>query len=153
MKKHSHSVRPQLPELTDCLRRKSRRITGQRQAILHALRSHPHPMSSKEVQSRLGCGDCDLATIYRSLHLLESIGMVKRFDLGDGVARYELVGTDDDGHHHHLICLRCSEVVEIDHCFPRALEEQIARHNGYTGVTHRLEFFGVCPRCRWNRIT
>lgn len=105
-------------------------------------------MSSKEVQSRLGSGDCDLATIYRSLHLLEGIGMVKRFDLGDGVARYELVGMDDDGHHHHLICRRCADVVEIDDCFPQALEKQIARQNGYTGVTHRLEFFGVCPRCR-----
>jgi Fur family ferric uptake transcriptional regulator len=74
--------------------------------------------------------------------------MVKRFDLGDGVARYELVGSDDDGHHHHLVCRQCAEVVEIDDCFPQDLEEEIARHNGYTGVTHRLEFFGVCPRCR-----
>jgi Fur family ferric uptake transcriptional regulator len=105
-------------------------------------------MSSKEVQARMGRGGCDLATIYRSLHLLESIGVVKRFDLGDGVARYELVGSNDDGHHHHLICRQCAEVVEIDDCFPRELEDQIARHNDYTGVTHRLEFFGVCPRCR-----
>ena len=105
-------------------------------------------MSSKEVQSSLGAGECDLATIYRSLHLLENIGIVKRFDLGDGIARYELVGTDDDGHHHHLVCKRCAEVVEIEDCFPRELEEAIARRNGYTGVTHRLEFFGLCPRCR-----
>jgi Fur family ferric uptake transcriptional regulator len=148
MKKQPHSLRPQLPELTERLRGKSRRITGQRQAILGALRRHPHPMSSKEVRSRLAGEECDLATIYRSLHLLESIGMVKRFDLGDGVARYELVGTDDDGHHHHLICRRCAEVVEIEDCFPQELEEEIARRNGYAGVTHRLEFFGLCPRCR-----
>lgn len=148
MKKHDHSARPQMPELTDRLRGKSRRITGQREAILGVLRHHPHPMSSKEVQSRLGSEDCDLATIYRSLHLLESIGMVKRFDLGDGVARYELMGTDDDGHHHHLICRQCGDVVEIEDCFPRKLEEEIARRNGYTKVTHRLEFFGLCPRCR-----
>jgi Fur family ferric uptake transcriptional regulator len=145
---HSHSERPLLPELTDRLRGKSRRITGQREAILHILRRHPHPMSSKEVQSSLGTKDCDLATIYRSLHLLENIGIVKRFDLGDGVARYELMGTDDDGHHHHLICRNCAEVVEIEDCFPRELEDEIARRNGYAKVTHRLEFFGLCPRCR-----
>jgi Fur family ferric uptake transcriptional regulator len=137
-----------MPELTETLRRKSRKITGQREAILGALRRHPHPMSSKEVQSNLGVGECDLATIYRSLHLLENIGIVKRFDLGDGIARYELVGTDDDGHHHHLVCKGCAEVVEIEDCFPRELEDAIARRNGYTGVTHRLEFFGLCPRCR-----
>jgi Fur family ferric uptake transcriptional regulator len=145
---HSHSERPLLPELTDRLRGKSRRITGQRETILHILRSHPHPMSSKEVQSSLGTKDCDLATIYRSLHLLVNIGIVKRFDLGDGVARYELMGTDDDGHHHHLICRNCAEVVEIEDCFPRELEDEIARRNGYAKVTHRLEFFGLCPRCR-----
>ena len=52
---------------------------------------------------------CDLATIYRSMHLLEKMGMVKRFDFGDGAARFELIGEDDDGHHHHLVCTRCSE--------------------------------------------
>jgi Fur family ferric uptake transcriptional regulator len=148
MKPHSHSARPQMPELTDTLRRKSRKITGQREAILATLRRHPHPMSSKEVQSSVGAAECDLATVYRSLHLLENIGIVKRFDLGDGIARYELKGTDDDGHHHHLVCKGCAEVVEIEDCFPRELEEEIARRNGYTGVTHRLEFFGLCPRCR-----
>jgi Fur family ferric uptake transcriptional regulator len=148
MKPHSHSARPQLPELTETLRRKSRRITGQREAILGALRRNPHPMSSKEVQSSLGSNECDLATVYRSLHLLENIGIVKRFDLGDGIARYELIGTKDDGHHHHLVCKGCAEVVEIEDCFPRELEEAIARRNGYTAVTHRLEFFGLCPRCR-----
>jgi len=47
------------------------------------------------------------STIYRSMHLLEK-GMVKRFDLGDGAARFELVGENDDGHHHHLVCTNCS---------------------------------------------
>ena len=82
------------------------------------------------------------------MHLLEKMGMVKRFDFGDGAARFELVGEDDDGHHHHLICTRCSMVVEIEECFPDAIENRIAAANGFTGVTHKLEFFGVCPNCR-----
>jgi|SRR5579872_526129 len=137
----------ELPELTDCLRKKSRKITGPRQAILDVLRRHGHPLSNKEIFARLSKGDCDLATIYRSLHLLENVGMVKRFDFGDGVARYELVRAGEDGHHHHLVCRCCAEVVEIDECFPRQWEEQIARRSGFRSVTHTLEFFGVCPRC------
>jgi len=137
-----------LPELAARLRRKSRKVTGPRQAILDILRRHSHPQSIREIFTALPEGNCDLATIYRSMHLLESMGMVKRFDFGDGGARFELLAEGDDGHHHHLVCTRCSEVVEIEECFPQALEEKIATQNGFKAVTHRLEFFGVCPRCQ-----
>jgi Fur family transcriptional regulator, ferric uptake regulator len=148
MKPHSHGhSRADLPELTDRLRRKSRKITGPRQAILGALRQHRHPMSNKEIFAALG-GDCDLATVYRSMHLLESMKMVKRFDLGDGIARFELLAEGDDGHHHHLVCTRCSTVVEIEECFTREFEEKIAGRHGFKAITHKLEFFGVCPRCQ-----
>jgi Fur family ferric uptake transcriptional regulator len=148
MKSHAHSHRrAKLPELTDRLRRKSRKVTGPRQAILEILRRHAHPMSSKEIFAALPRG-CDLATVYRSMHLLEGMKMVKRYDLGDGVARFELLAEGDDGHHHHLVCVRCAAVVEIEECFTQDLEEKIALRNGFKAITHRLEFFGVCPQCQ-----
>ena len=134
--------------LTDRLRGKSRKITGPRAAILEILRQHPHPFTNKEILAGLPKGQCDLATIYRSMHLLEKMGMVKRFDFGDGVARFELVGEGDDGHHHHLVCTQCAEVVEIDDCFTTEVEQRIAAANGYKAVTHKLEFFGICPECQ-----
>ena len=151
MKAHAHKhphTRARLPELTDRLRRTSRKITGPRQAILEILRSHPHPMSNKEIFAALHKGDCDLATVYRSMHLLEGMKMVKRFDLGDGVARFELLAEGDDGHHHHLVCTRCSTVVEIEECFTHELEEKIAARNGFKAISHKLEFFGICPKCQ-----
>jgi Fur family ferric uptake transcriptional regulator len=144
---HTHPARD-LPDLTERLRNNARKITGPRQAILEILRRHPHPMSNKEIFAALPAGDCDLATVYRSLHLLENMKLVKRFDLGDGVARFELIAEGDDGHHHHLVCIRCSAVVEIGECFTRKLEQSIAKRNGFTAITHKLEFFGVCPRCQ-----
>ncbi len=149
MAKHRHH-HPQaaLPELTERLRQKSRKVTGPRQAILQVLREHPHPMSNREIFAELPKGDCDLATVYRSLHMLEGMRMVKRFDFGDGVARFELLAEGDDGHHHHLICTGCSTVVELAECFTREMEERIAARNGFKAITHRLEFFGVCPRCQ-----
>src|SRR5438477_12494514 len=109
MRPHSHRPYAALPDLTERLRRKSRKITGARLGILNLLRKKSHPLSIKEIFSGLSKGDCDLATVYRSLHLLESMGMVKRFDFGDGVARFELLQEGDDGHHHHLVCTRCTE--------------------------------------------
>jgi Fur family transcriptional regulator, ferric uptake regulator len=144
---HSHP-HADLPRLADQLRKKSRKVTGPRRAILNMLREQAHPLSNKEIHARLPKRHCDLATIYRSMHLLEEMGMVKRFDLGDGVARYELLREGDDGHHHHLVCTRCAEVVEIDECSIHGLEERIAVRNGFKAVTHRLEFFGICPDCQ-----
>jgi Fur family ferric uptake transcriptional regulator len=145
--RHAHQ-RQELSALTGRLRRESHKITGPRAAVLEILRQHPHPLTNKEIFAEMPPGECDLATIYRAMQLLEKLGMVKRFDFGDGVARFELVGEGDDGHHHHLICTQCAEVVEIGECFPAEIEQRIANQNGFRSVTHRLEFFGVCPACQ-----
>jgi Fur family ferric uptake transcriptional regulator len=146
--KHAHGHKAPLPELTNRLRRKSRKVTGPRQAILEILRHHQGPLSIKEIQERLSDDDCDLATIYRSMHLLEEMAMVKRFHFGSGGARFELLKEGDDGHHHHLVCTNCADVVELEECFPKELERRIANQNGFKSVTHKLEFFGLCPRCQ-----
>jgi Fur family ferric uptake transcriptional regulator len=137
-----------LLDLTERLRRQSRRVTGPRLAILEVLRGKSRPLSIKELFSAIAGEGCDLATVYRSIHLLERMGMVKRFDLGVGGARFELLEEGDDGHHHHLVCVECSAVVELRECFPEELERRIAHANGFKRVTHRLEFFGICPRCQ-----
>ena len=139
---------PQLRDLTDRLRREARRVTGPRQAILSLLQAHPHPLTNKEIFQALPSGQCDLATVYRSVHLLESMGLVTRYDFGDGVARFEVARDGAHGHHHHLICTDCSAVVEIEDCLASAWEERIARESGFKMVTHKLEFFGRCPRCQ-----
>jgi len=146
---HLHPYQPQaLSALTGRLRGHSRKVTGPRAAILEILRNHPHPLTNKEILAALPKRECNLATVYRSMHLLEKMGMVKRFDFGDGTARFELVGEGNDGHHHHLICTRCTAVVEIQECFPGEIERRIAVANGFKSVTHKLEFFGLCPDCQ-----
>ena len=135
-------------DLTERLRQHARKLTGPRQAILNVLRHSRRPVSSRDIFAALPKGDCDLATVYRSMRMLEEANVVSRLDLGDGVARYELVREGAHNHHHHLICTRCSEVVEIDECFTRELEEGVARRHGFRGVTHRLDFFGICPACQ-----
>jgi Fur family ferric uptake transcriptional regulator len=144
----SRSRRPDLPALSEQLRRRARRVTAPRQAILAVLRRHARPMTIREVFAELTAGDCDLATVYRSMHLLESLGLVKRFDLGPGGARFELLADGDDGHHHHLVCTGCRVIVELEECFPPDLETRIAARNGFARVTHHLEFYGLCPRCQ-----
>lgn len=134
--------------MTNRLRHQLRKITGPRKAILEILRKRPHPMTNKEIFAALPKGRCDLATVYRAMHLLEAIGMVKQFDFGDGIARFELIHEGEDSHHHHLVCTCCAEIVEIEECGLDKLEKNIAAKNGFAGVTHKLEFFGLCPDCQ-----
>jgi len=146
---HAHSHKRQtLSALANRLRRQSRKITGPRAAILEILRKHPHPLTNKEILAAMPEGLCDLATIYRAMHLLQELGMVKRFDFGDGTARFELVDEGSDGHHHHLVCTGCAKVVEIEECFSHELQKRVEAENGFRGVTHKLEFFGLCPGCQ-----
>ncbi len=139
---------PPMPNLAERLRRQSHKLTGPRHAVLNLLRRQAHPMSAKEIFSALPKNECDLATVYRSIRVLEKTGMVKRFDFGDGTARFELLEEGDDGHHHHLVCIRCAEIVELDECSMTELEQRIAVRNGFKSVTHKLEFFGLCPDCQ-----
>ena len=146
---HLHSPqREKLAALTGRLRRQSRKVTGPRKAILDILRRHPHPLTNREILAAMPSGQCDLATVYRAMHLLEELGMVKQFHFGDGTARFELVAEGRQGHHHHLVCTRCARVVEIEECFAEAVEKRLAANNRFKAVTHKLEFFGLCPKCQ-----
>jgi Fur family ferric uptake transcriptional regulator len=145
---HPHNCSAEAQPIAQRLRAGSRKITGPRRAIIGALEKQAHPLTIREIHLAVGKEGCDLATIYRAIHLLETMRIVQRFDFGDGVARYELVRHADNEHHHHLICTDCAKVVEIDECFPEELERKIAIGNGFTAITHKLEFFGVCPTCQ-----
>lgn len=149
MKRGAHDPDcPDLPDVARKFRLRSRRLTIGRQSVARILRRHGRPLTIKEIYQCVPGGECDLTTVYRSVDLLERMRMVKRIDFGDGLARYELLEEGDDGHHHHLVCTHCSEIVELKECFPKELQEKIAAAHCYDRVTHRLEFFGICPRCQ-----
>ena len=139
---------PDLDALTGRLRRRDFKLTHPRRAVLAALQRQHRPLTIKEIFAALRPGACDLASVYRSIRALESAGVVKAFEFGDGVRRYELLAEGDDGHHHHLICSRCASVTEIGECELREIELRLAASKGFRAVTHRLEFFGVCPACQ-----
>ena len=152
MKPHSKTAphpRPHPDDWKQSLRRRSGRVTRSRQVILEILRHKPCPLTPQEIAQALAPKHCDLATIYRTLARFEELGMVQRVDLGDGRARFEIAEDQPGGrHHHHLVCRGCSRIVEIDDCIPAELEAQMARQHGFQQITHKLEFFGLCPKCQ-----
>ena len=139
---------PKLPASTEnalnALRSGKRRITKPRREILAVLAADHGPFTIDQIHKRLKKQSCDLVTVYRSLAVLEKLDLVRRCDFGDGKYRYEL---NTEEHHHHIICRVCAKVEPLDLCVVTALE-QLAKRMGYSNVTHSMELFGICPKCR-----
>jgi len=114
--------------------------------VLEHLVIHHGPFSAKELHSALKRRELDAVTTYRCLAAFEEVGLVRRCDFGDGIARYEF--SEKTGHHHHhVICVDCKKIEVLDHCGLGKLEKQVASL-GYTQVRHVLEFLGRCGACR-----
>jgi len=116
-----------------------------RREILAVLATDHGPFTIEEIHKRLGKQSCDVVTVYRNLATLEELGLVRRCDFGDRTYRYELYANEH--HHHHIVCRVCAKVETLDLCVVAGLE-RMAKRMGYTSVTHSMELFGICPKCR-----
>jgi Fur family ferric uptake transcriptional regulator len=79
-----------------------------------------------------------IATVYRTVRLLEEKGILERRDFGEGRARYD---PTDRGHHHHLIDVDTGKVIEFEDEEHEAVVQRIAERLGFTLVSQRLELF------------
>lgn len=117
-------------------------MTEQRRVISKVLSdSHDHP-DVEAVYRRAAAIDkrISIATVYRTMRLLEEANVIDRLDFGDGRARYE---ESRDEHHHHLIDVNTGEVIEFKDEALERMKEKIAASMGYDLIGHRLELYGV----------
>lgn len=89
------------------------------------------------------------ATVFRTMKLLQSMGIVCRVLLEDGSLHYRLSGR---GHHHHLVCAACGGVQDLDECVVADLVRELAARTDYAIEGHWLEFYGRCPACQRQRV-
>lgn len=124
-----------------CLK-KGLKMTGQRRVVLQVLSEAEDHLDVEEVHRCAVRIDprISIATVYRTMRLLEDADVVDKVDFGDGRARYE----EKRGvHHDHLIDTRNGQVIEFTNPELEAMKERIARDLGYRIVGHRLEIYGV----------
>ncbi len=129
------------------LRRNGLRATHGRMAIVRLLEASKVPLTLAEIHERIGGKNCDFATVFRFISILEEKALVEKVAWMDGTTRHELKA----GHHHHhhyLICRTCRRVESVDGCAVERLEDQIAAKRGYTAINHTLQLSGVCPSCQ-----
>jgi len=118
------------------------RMTDQRRTIAGVLDDAADHPDVEELHARAARvdGRISLATVYRTVKLLEEEGILDKVDFGDGRARYEAA---DRAHHDHLVDLETGTVIEFFDPEIEALQERIAAKLGYRLKGHRLELYGV----------
>ena len=118
------------------------RLTGQRRAVVRALEESTDHPSVEELHQRAIKLDpqVSIATVYRTVKLLEEIGMIERHEFLDGRARYEDAERE---HHDHLIDIDSGRVIEFVDAEVEALQQAIAERLGYRLKGHRMELYGV----------
>ncbi len=132
------------------LRARGYRATPQRQLVLQAVaklgHATPEDVAAEVQQSARGV---NISTVYRTLELLEQLGMVTHAHLGHGAPTYHLATGAD---HVHLVCRTCGRITEVSPDAVRSLVTALDQEHGFeTDVSH-LTVFGRCGDCRQRAV-
>lgn len=140
-----------IEEVKELLKEEGYKLTTQRQAILDAIcENHEKHLNPEEIYDivKRKYPDIGIATVYRTLQLLEKLNIIYRVNFDDGYNRYELNYASENHHHHHLICLNCGKVMEVKIDLLEALENEIEKEYNFRILDHNLKFFGYCSDCQ-----
>jgi Fur family transcriptional regulator, ferric uptake regulator len=130
----------------DTLRASGYRVTPQRQLVLEAVtrleHATPEEIYAEVKQTAVGV---NLSTVYRTLELLEQIGLVTHTHLGHGAHRYHLAA---DAQHVHLVCRGCGTIIQLDPEAVGSLVSALDSEYGFETDVGHLTVFGTCAGCR-----
>jgi len=135
---HQHSAPPD--SLAGRLRERGLRMTPQRQRVMAAVTQLVHATPDQVAEA---VPEVDLTTVYRTLEVLEQIGMLAHTHLGHGAPSYRLAGDD----HVHLACHHCSSVVDVPTELADALAAQLLTERGFVLDRSHFTVFGACADC------
>ena len=121
---------------------KQLRMTGQRRVIARVLSEAKDHPDVEEVHRRAHAVDAriSLSTVYRTLKLFETKGILERHEFGAGRARYEEASRS---HHDHLIDVETGRVIEFRNEDIERIQQRVAKELGFELVGHKLELYGV----------
>lgn len=144
------SMEKRIERIKKQLHSQSYKLTPQREATVRVLLEHEEDHLSAEdvyLLVKEKYPEIGLATVYRTLELLTELKIVDKINFGDGVARYDLRKEGAAHFHHHLVCMECGAVDEVQEDLLGEVEKIIERDWNFKIKDHRLTFHGVCHRC------
>ncbi len=85
------------------------------------------------------------ATVYNTLDLLKDCGLVSKYRFAENTSRYEKAFGRP--HHHHLICLKCGDIIEFVNEKLERIQDEVCREKRFESQSSTLQIFGTCPKC------
>jgi Fe2+ or Zn2+ uptake regulation protein len=127
----------------------NQRYSSRRRRLVDALDRADHPLVATDIVAL--DNDLPQSSVYRNLAVLETAGVVVKVLTNGDRAAFELA-EELKGHHHHLVCVQCGLVLDID--VPNELEQaldsgvaDLVSRAGFILVGHRLDLMGRCKNC------
>ena len=132
----------------EALRARGFRFTPQREMILEVLHHIPDHSTAEEIYSRVQAlsSRVDIATLYRTLELLQELEFINVIDMGAQGHRYELVGVNPP--HPHLVCRSCGRILDLDPEELLSLAAQLEERYGFAADVAHLTVPGLCAECQ-----
>ena len=133
-------------EIVERLRVRGERLTIQRRRVIEVLNERGDHLAVLDIQHRLAQQGYDLneTTVYRILQWLKERGVVSQTDLGRSVV-YQIVALQP---HHHLVCLNCRRIIDLDDRAMEPLRERLRREYRFEPRIDHMAIFGLCQDCR-----
>ena len=145
-----------VPELSRRIKQAGYRMTVGRETILKLLSATTDHLSAEDIYLRTHSVNpsIGLTSVYRTLDLLVDIGLIQKFDFGDGRARFEMMEeTKGANHHHHLVCMGCGRVVDysdfmnLEVKFLKRIERKLSKKYKFKITNHLVQYYGTCAKC------
>ncbi|MHC5250316.1 ferric iron uptake transcriptional regulator [Enterococcus sp. LJL90] len=127
------------------------KLTPQREAtLLVLLENEKDHMSAEEIYFlvKQKNSEIGLATVYRTLEILTDLKIVDKVSFNDGLARYDLRKEGAQHFHHHLLCLECGNIQEVEEDLLLGVEQIVEERFHFLVKDHRLTFHGICQDCQ-----
>lgn len=138
-----------LSDFKQLLKINSLKFTIQREVILEMLYNSDEHLTPEGLHHLIQQKHPDLntgiATVYRTLSLLEESDMVTSLSFGAQGKKYELGAKD---HHDHLICTKCGNITEFVDEQIEERQQKIAKELGFTMQEHSMQIYGICKNCQ-----
>ena len=127
------------------LRERGLRLTPQRQLILEAVHALGHATPEQIHHSvRERAAGVNITTVYRTLELLEELGLVTHTHLSHGSPTYHAAG---EHQHVHLVCRNCGSITEVDPAVLQPVTDRLQEQRGFRVDVGHVALFGVCADC------
>lgn len=138
--------------LREAFREAGRRLTVQRRLILEVLEESKGHLDAEALHDRVKARDpnISLATVYRTLAVLEDMERVKKHNLGEDHSHYEAVR---DGSHYHFACLGCGKVIEFDAPEVARVAHRLGEQENVQVTDVHLSLSGYCAPCQKERAS